>query len=72
MSEQDMDNINSGDESDHDHISKEMLEDIRDGSQTQPNVTRREARYKICDHDLTHHRVRTQYKEDNIFIRRCI
>ena len=26
-----------------------MLEDIRDGSQTHPNVNRREARYKICD-----------------------
>ena len=26
-----------------------MLEDIRDGSQTHPNVNRREARYKIHD-----------------------
>ena len=34
MSEQDMDAINSGDESDHDRIYTEMLEDIRDGSQT--------------------------------------
>ena len=49
MSEQDMDAMNSGDESDHDLISTEMLEDIRDGSQTHPNVNRREARYKICD-----------------------
>ena len=32
MSEQDMENINSGDESDHDLISTEMLHDIRDGS----------------------------------------
>ena len=47
MSEQDMDNINSGDESDHDHISKEMLEDIRDGSQTHPTVNKREVRCKI-------------------------
>ena len=31
MSEQDMDAINYGDESDHDIISTEMLEDIRDG-----------------------------------------
>ena len=38
MSEQDMENINSGDESDHDLISTEMLEVIRDGSQTHPNV----------------------------------
>ena len=49
MSEQDMDAINSGDESDHDFISTEILEDIRDGSQTHPNVNRREARYKIRD-----------------------
>ena len=26
-----------------------MLEEIRDGSQTHPNVNIREARYKICD-----------------------
>ena len=26
-----------------------MLEDIRDGSQTHPNVNKREARYKIRD-----------------------
>ena len=49
MSEQDMENINSGDESDHDLISTEMLEDICDGSQTHPNVNRREASYKIRD-----------------------
>ena len=45
-----MDNINSGDESDHDLISTDMLEDVCDGSQTHPNVNRREARYKIRDH----------------------
>ena len=49
MSEQDMEDINSGDESDHDLISTEMLEDICDGSQTHPNVNRREAHYKIRD-----------------------
>ena len=49
MSEQDMDTINSGDDSDHDLISTEMLEDICDRSQTHPNVNRREARYKIRD-----------------------
>ena len=49
MSEQVMENINSGDESDHDLISTEMLEDIRDGIQTHPNVNKREARYKIRD-----------------------
>ena len=49
MSEQDMDSINSCDESDHDLIYTEMLEEIRDGSQTHPNVNRREACYKIRD-----------------------
>ena len=49
MSKQDMENINYGDDSDHDLISMEMLEDIRDGSQTHSNNNRREARYKICD-----------------------
>ena len=49
MSEQDKENINSGDESDHDLISTEMLEDIHRGIQSHPNVNRREARYKIRD-----------------------
>ena len=44
-----MDAINSGDESDHDIISTEILEDIRDGSLTHPNINRREACYKIRD-----------------------
>ena len=42
MSEQDMENINSGDESDHDLISTEMLEDIRDRSQTHPTINKKE------------------------------
>ena len=41
MSKQDMYTMNSGDESDHDLISTEMLEDIRDGSQTHQNVNKR-------------------------------
>ena len=41
MREQDMENINSGDESDHDIISTEMLEDMCDGSQTHTNVNRK-------------------------------
>ena len=49
MSEQDMEDINSGDESDHDIISTDMLEDIRDGSQTYPTVNKREAHCKIRD-----------------------
>ena len=49
MIEQEKEDINSGDESDHDLISTEMLEDICDGSQTHPNVNKREARCKIRD-----------------------
>ena len=41
MIKQDMENINYGDESDHYFISTEILEDIRDRSQTHPNVNRR-------------------------------
>ena len=41
ISEQDMDTMNSDDESDHDLISTEMLEEIRDRSQTYPNVNRK-------------------------------
>ena len=36
-----MDDMNSIDDSDNDLISMEMLEYIRDGSQTHPNVNRR-------------------------------
>ena len=49
MNKQDMENLDSNEKSDHDIISTEMLEDIRDGSQTHPNVNKREARYKISD-----------------------
>ena len=41
--------ISSGNESDDEPMSKDMLEDIRDGSQSHPKVNRREARYKIYD-----------------------
>ena len=41
--------MDSGDKSDHDLLSTEMLEDIRDVIQTNTNVNRREARYKIRD-----------------------
>ena len=44
-----MDAMDSGDESDDDTISTEILEYIRDGSQSHLNVNRREARYKISD-----------------------
>ena len=49
MSEEEMDAMNSGDESDNDLISTDMLENIRDRNQSHPNVNRREARYKIRD-----------------------
>ena len=49
MSEQDMKNIYSNEKSDHDLISTETLEDIRDGSQTHQNVNKRESHYKIRD-----------------------
>ena len=48
LSKEDMYTMNSGDESDHDLISTDMSEDIRDWSQTYPNFNRRDARYKIC------------------------
>ena len=49
LSKEDMDAMDSGDESYHDLISMEMLEDIRDGSQSHPDVNKREARYKTRD-----------------------
>ena len=50
ISEEEMDAMDSGEESDHDHISTETLEDIRDGSQSHPRINGREAQYKIRDH----------------------
>ena len=44
-----MDDMDSGDESDHDIISTDMLEEICDVSQNNPNVNSRETRYEICD-----------------------
>ena len=49
LSEDYMDAMDSGDESDHYLISTKMLEDISDGSHTHQGVNRREARYKISD-----------------------
>ena len=42
-----MENLDSNEESYHDLISTKMLKDIRDESQTHPNINKREARYKI-------------------------
>ena len=44
ISEEEIDTMDSGDESDDDHVSTDMLEDICDGSQSHLNVTRREER----------------------------
>ena len=41
MSKQDIENLDSNEKSDHDLISTEMLEDIRDGSQNHPNFNKR-------------------------------
>ena len=49
MNKQDMENLDSNEQSNHDLISTEMLEYIRDGSQTHPNVNKREACYEIHD-----------------------
>ena len=47
LSEEEMGAMDSGDESDDDYMSMEMLEYIRDGIQSHLNFNRREARYKI-------------------------
>ena len=44
-----MDAVDSGDEKDYEPMSTEVLEDIRDGSQSCPNANRRESCYKIRD-----------------------
>ena len=41
LSEEEMDAMNYGDESDYNIISTEMLENIRDRSQSLPNVNQR-------------------------------
>ena len=58
-----MNAMDSGDESDDDPISTEILEDILDGSQSYRNINRREARYKICDRIKNHKVFNTVVKE---------
>ena len=41
--------LDSGNESDDEPKSTEMLEEIRDGSQSHPDVNRRDAGYNIHD-----------------------
>ena len=49
MSKQELHAINSGRDSEHDIISTEVLEDIRDRCQTHQDIDRREGRYKKND-----------------------
>ena len=49
LRKEEIDAMDYGDDSDHDIISTYMFKNICDGSQSHPNVNRREARYKICD-----------------------
>ena len=44
ISEEEMDAISSGDDSDDETMFMEMLEDICDGSQSHPSINRREER----------------------------
>ena len=41
LSEEEMDDMDYGDESEHDIISTQMLENICDGSQSHPSVNQR-------------------------------
>ena len=49
ISEEEMDAMDSGNESDDEPMFMDMLEDIHDSIQYLPNVNRREACYKIHD-----------------------
>ena len=49
LSKEEMDAMDSNDKSDHDIISTEMLENIRDGNQSHPNANQRGTCYKRCD-----------------------
>ena len=50
ISEEEMDVMSSGYEYDAEPMSTDMLEDIRDGSQSHMSINRIEARYNIRDH----------------------
>ena len=41
--------MSSGNESDDESMSMDMLEDICGDSQSRPSINRRDVRYKICD-----------------------
>ena len=48
MNEEEMDAMSSGDKSDTELISTDMLEYIRDGSHSHPSLDTREAHCRIC------------------------
>ena len=50
ISEEEMDAMDSGDESDHDPMSTDILKEILVISQSRPSINRRDAHNKICDH----------------------
>ena len=54
-----MDVMDSGNESEDEPISTEMLEDMRRGSKSRLIVNKREARCKICDRIK---KIQTEYK----------
>ena len=49
ISEEEIDVMDSCDESDDERMSTNMLEYIRDGSKSHPSINMKEARYKIRD-----------------------
>ena len=50
ISEEEMGAMSSGNGFDAEPMSADMLEDIRDRSQSLPSINRRDTRYKIRDH----------------------
>ena len=50
-SKEEIDAMDSFDESDDELLYTDMLEYIRNRSQSHPNDNKREAHYKICDHN---------------------
>ena len=50
LSKEEIDAMDSGDESDADPMSTEMFEDIHDGSQSHLKINRIESHYKMRDH----------------------
>ena len=50
LSKEEIDAMDSENESDNEPIYTQTLEDIRDISHSHPNINKREAHYKICYH----------------------